>query len=99
MVERDENGHLKKGSILNPNGRPTKSIEENFNALIDKAVSEKDWLEILSVAAKQAKRGDSIARAWLADRRYGKAIQKTELTGEDGDPIVVTLIKHDASQS
>jgi len=72
MVERDENGHLRKGSILNPRGRPKKEREVEYYRILVTTVSKEDWMAIILKAVDQAKRGDAVARKWLADYIAGE---------------------------
>lgn len=52
--------------------------------LIKAAVSPEDWTAIATKAAEQAKAGDPVARAWLADRLIGKVAQGVEHGGSIG---------------
>lgn len=86
-MERDESGRFVAGnSISKKGGRPPRAAEDDFISLIDSAVTSNDWREIIGRAVVQAKRGDSTARAWLTDRRYGKAKERSEVeaTGDLG---------------
>ena len=91
MPDRDERGRFAKGNVGSP-GRKPKAVEDDFLALIDSAVSADDWRAIIRRACDLAKRGDTAARAWLTDRRYGKPRERTENTGADGGPLIVTII-------
>lgn len=52
------------------------------------AVTFDDWRTIVKKAVTQAKRGDHMARKWLGDYLMGTPVQKTELTGADGAPLI-----------
>jgi hypothetical protein len=94
MVLKDPTtGRFIKGASGNPGGRPKDGL--SITALIDSVVSENDWLFIIGTLKKRARRGDVKAIEMLMDRRFGKAMQKTEVTGADGDSIFVTL-KHES---
>lgn len=83
MAKRDPaTGKFIKGESGNPGGR-TKGL--SITALIDKAVSERDWYDIINVLLTRAKRGDLKAIEMITDRRFGKASQP--ITGEGGGPI------------
>lgn len=68
-------------------GRPRKEREDRFYEVAVSAVSFKDWREIIDAAVKQAKRGDTAARKFLADYLMGTPVQRTELSGKDGGVI------------
>jgi hypothetical protein len=58
-------------------------------------VSIDDWKEIITKAVTDAKRGDSVARKFLADYIIGPPVEKKQITGADGDAIIVTLLGQD----
>lgn len=81
---------FKKGESGNPNGRPKKlpPIKE----LIEKTLGEeKNGLTgidaIFKVLLSKAVKGDLKASQMLLDYYYGKATQKTEITGAEGEKI------------
>jgi hypothetical protein len=86
--QRDENGRFVKGHKGGP-GRPKRSTEEKYLAALSRRVTLKDWEKIIDVAIARAKTGDSTARQWLSDYLMGKPVQRQEVTGADGGPIVV----------
>lgn len=88
MVERDDNGQLKKGSVLNPKGRPKKEREQQYHEIMVSVVTPAEWRAIVVKAVEQAKRGDSVARKWLADYLIGPPVERKEVTGADGGPLV-----------
>jgi len=75
MVQRGEHGQLKKGSVLNPKGRSKRATEEAYLDILKKEVTVNDWREIVQKAIIDAKRGDSVARKFLADYIIGTPIQ------------------------
>jgi len=86
---------FKKGQSGNPKGRPKKEYEIEYANVIQSACSISDWKEICKVAISQAKRGDEKARKWLSDNLVGLPIQKSEIAGSDGKPIVIKLVDDD----
>jgi hypothetical protein len=91
MVLKDpETGRFVKGASGNPGGRPKSEL--SITALIDSVVSENDWLFIIGVLKKRARRGDVKAIEMLMDRRFGKAIQVNEHTGKDGSAIRIEYV-------
>lgn len=96
-VERDENGRLKKGSILNPGGHPAKRdklighwVREQIEDLVEGhkvikrlvEIMEKDKNSIAAVAAAKL----------LLEYGYGKPAQRVEMTGADGEPLRQVII-------
>lgn len=79
MVQRDENGKVKPGSVLNPHGRPKKEREVKFYELTLNSVTFDDWKEIIEKAVRQAKNGDAVARKWLSDYLMGPPVQRSEV--------------------
>jgi len=92
MVARDETGKFAKGNEGGP-GRPKKEREERFYEITVTTVTLDDWRAIVAKAVTDAKRGDAVARKWLADYLVGPPVQKQELTGKDGTPIEVIHVK------
>jgi hypothetical protein len=97
MVTRGEKGQLQKGSVLNPKGRPKKEREHTYLEIMVTSVTTDDWREIVNKAKDQAKRGDALARKWLADYLIGPPVQKQELTGADNGPLTVRFVDTDAT--
>jgi len=83
---------FKKGQVANPHGRPKKTVEVEYANAIQSACTVKEWLEICKVAKQQALRGDEKARKWLSDNLVGLPVQKNEITGADGNNIVVKIV-------
>lgn len=92
MVARDETGKFAKGNEGGP-GRPKKEREERFYEITLTAVTYEDWKAIVTKAVTDAKRGDAVARKWLADYLMGPPVQRQELTGKDGAAIEVIHVK------
>jgi stage V sporulation protein SpoVS len=90
VIEHDGRGKFAKGNRGGP-GRPKKEREEKFYEILVTSVSASDWQAIISKAVDQAKRGDAVARKWLADYLIGPPIEKKEISGSDGGAIFVTL--------
>ena len=91
MTDRDASGKFTKGNTGNPGGRPKSDL--SITALIDAVVTVDDWKFIIEAQVKRARRGDNKAIEWLTDRRFGKAIQATQLTGADGGPVQITRVE------
>lgn len=83
---RDEHGRFIQGHKSN-GGRKARAVEQTYLDVTLGAVSLDDWREIVGKARDQAKRGDSTARKWLSDYILGLPVQRTELSGPDGEPL------------
>ena len=86
MAERDESGRFVKGHSGGP-GRPKKERELRFLEITLAACTFDDWKAVVKKAIDQAKRGDAVARKWLADYLIGSPVQRQEITGADGGAI------------
>ena len=86
---------FQKGQSGNPNGRPRK-LPELDRLIADVLGEEKDGMTaaeaILKKLRQMASQGNLKAADMLLDRAYGKATQKTEVTGADGEPLAGTFI-------
>ena len=91
MTDRDASGKFVKGNTGNPGGRPKSDL--SIIALIDAVVTAEDWKFIIEAQVKRARRGDNKAIEWLTDRRFGKAIQATQITGADGGPVQISRVE------
>lgn len=92
MTDRDPNsGKFVKGVSGNPGGRPKSDI--SITALIDAAVTEADWKFIIAALLKKARRGDVKATEMLMDRRFGKPVQQTQLSGAGGEALSVRIVQ------
>ena len=91
MVDRDpDTGRWIKGGPAGP-GRKPRPVEERYLDLFKSTVSEADWKEIILVTVKQAKKGDAVARKFIADYLIGQPVQRHELGGEGGGAILVQV--------
>lgn len=96
--QRDEKGRFIAGHSGNPRGRLPKGREVKFFDLTVSSVSRQDWEAIVNKAKDQAKRGDAVARKWLADYLVGQAVSRIDNerlnanteAGEDDRPTQLT---------
>ena len=72
-------------------GRKPRPVEERYLELLRQTVTEQDWVTIVQTASARAKAGDNVARQWLSDWVLGKPVERHELTGADGEPIMVVV--------
>lgn len=89
----------KKGESGNPKGRPKGTLRDIKVVLQDLLSQEKNGTQLIdglmSVVVNKALKGDLKAVDMLLSYSYGKATQRTEITGAEGEPIE---IKHDLSK-
>lgn len=80
---RDNKGRFKKGGPGGP-GRAPRARELEYLDVTVSAVSMDDWKAIIHKAVDQARRGDSVARKFLADYLMGTPEQraKVEMQGQ-----------------
>jgi len=97
-MTRDEKGRFVVGNPGNPDatGRPPKDRETRYLEVTLNTVTFDDWKDIVGKARDQAKRGDAVARKWLADYLIGAPVQRTELTGEDGGALRI-FVRYDGA--
>jgi hypothetical protein len=93
-VERDKQGHFIKGNGGGP-GRPKRPKEEKYWRILLTSVSADDWRAIVDKAVEQAKRGDAVARKWLADYLVGPPVERKEITGADGKALRIEIVDVD----
>ena len=77
---------FKPGQSGNPKGRPKKGTA--FAERIREAITDEEWLAIITKAKEQAIDGDRSARDFLIDRTEGKPNQKIDITEHDPDEVV-----------
>ena len=89
----------KKGETGNPKGRPKGTLRDIKVVLQDLLSQEKNGTQLIdglmSVVVNKALKGDLKAVDMLLSYTFGKATQRTEITGAEGEPIEV---KHDLSK-
>jgi hypothetical protein len=90
MIERETNGRFKDGNPGGP-GRPRRAIEREYLAALSDAISPDDWREVVARAVADAKKGDPVARTWLAKYVLGEtppslaALAADEMGGRTAD--------------
>ena len=85
---RDDKGRFIKGHGKT-GGRQKRAVEESYLELFKNAVSEPDWLAIIQRAVADAKRGDSVARKFIADYLIGAPVQR--VGGADGENLEILV--------
>ena len=78
----------KQGECPNPGGKPKHDVASAFA----RAVIEGSLGAAFIGFTRQLAKGNAYAFTQLAERGYGKLIQKQELTGKDGGPLEITEI-------
>ena len=90
-----EHTKFKKGQSGNPKGRPKSALRDIKDVLKDLLSQEKNGTQLIdglmSVVVNKALKGDLKAVDMLLSYSYGKATQRTEITGAEGEKIDFTI--------
>jgi len=87
---RDNHGRFVKGHKSN-GGRLPVMREVKYYDILKSTVTFDDWQAIVVRAVYDAKRGDGVARKWLADYLIGPPVERKEITGFEGEPLRVLV--------
>lgn len=93
QAERDEKGRFKKGNKISP-GRAPVAREIRYYDILKTSVTFSDWEDIVKKAVNDAKRGDGVARKWLADYLIGPPVEHKDITS-GGKPIDFSKMSDD----
>jgi len=88
MDGRSKNGGARPGA-----GRKSKSIEAGLNDLLDSIWTPERKTQTIEKIAFRAEQGDLEAAKFLFAYRFGKPIDRIEVTGEDGGPVQIQMIE------
>jgi hypothetical protein len=78
----------KKGQSGNPGGRPKKDFAAEFARKVLEANGDENLLnQYANGFAKQLRKGNAYTFKELAERGFGKLVEKKELTGANGGPV------------
>lgn len=88
-------GHkLATGGVRSGAGRKS----EDFKTALGKAIEENDILGgVIKMASGQIEVSDKVrlsASLWLLEMHNGKPAQGVQLSGSDGEPIIVEIVNH-----
>lgn len=83
---------FQKGVSGNPAGRPKRETERAYLEILKSVCTPARWQKICEVAVVHAEDGDKDARKWVSDNLIGVPVQRTELTGIEGGPVVIKEI-------
>ena len=81
----------KHGGARPNSGRKSKREEDKLTSLFDAAITEEDLIAAFKAVVRSAKLGNVQALKELLDRRFGKVVDKTEVTGQDGGAMQIIL--------
>ena len=88
---RDDKGRFATGNGGGP-GRPKKEREVEYYRIMQTLCTSSDWATIVAKAVEQAKRGDAVARKFLADYLIGPPVERKEISGDNGGPIILKVV-------
>lgn len=92
MGNRDpKTGKFVQGKSGNPGGRA-----KGITSLIDSAISEADWKELIGIVIDMGRRNNLKAIEMLLDRRWGKPLQSIS-NGDDDDKFRIVVRLKDAN--
>lgn len=80
MVERGEGGKLKKGSVLNPRGRPKRTEEESYNAVLLAVANPDRFQAALEKQMQKAERGDLDSFRYIC-KLLGLEVENKNISG------------------
>lgn len=96
-IERNPDGTVKAGSVLNPNGRPKrKTLTEMIHAKLDD--TEGGWETLVNIVLAKVREGDKDLIKALWEYTDGKPTQRQELTGKDGAELTGLVIVKNGSK-
>ena len=95
QLGRDKNGRFVKGH-KSTGGRAPVAREVRYYEILQSSCTFADWDDICKKAVTDAKRGDSVARKWLADYLIGPPVERKDITSGD-EPLKVVLVYADDS--
>lgn len=95
-IARNSDGTLKKGVVLNPNGRPvgSRDFATDFDEAVEEIAKDNNMTKsearklLLKVAYKNAKDGNYSFYKDIHDRIYGTAQNNVNLSGELTEKII-----------
>jgi hypothetical protein len=85
-------GRKKNGGVRRGSGRKRKFDEAELMRVMDAACDFEDRVKLFRVQVSRAQTGDTQAAALVLSYMYGKPIQRQEVTGADGEPLVPTTV-------
>jgi hypothetical protein len=82
------------GKSGNPSGRAKRTQEELdlINACKEKTADALGVIEQIMLNGENERNRLSAAQ-YIIDRAYGKAVQQTELSGKDGEPFTIQIVR------
>jgi hypothetical protein len=81
MVDRDEKGKVKQGSVLNPKGRPKRTDEEKFTSVLLAVATPARFQVALDRQMKKAEMGDLESFKYIC-KLLGMEVDRKEINGD-----------------
>lgn len=81
----------KRGGARKGAGRKPKVVEKNLHDLLADACPDEHVITIFRVMTAQAQAGDTKAAALLLGYKFGKPIERQEITGANGEGIKIVV--------
>ena len=96
MTERESNGHFAKGNQAakgnkGGTGRPRRSVEEQWLAILRDVVDPEAVEKVFRVGLSRAMAGDIAWAKLLLSYGIGLPIQRTEISGPEGNVLHINL--------
>jgi hypothetical protein len=90
-MTRDEKGRFIKGHEKT-GGRKSRAYEDAVMELFKKVVTPDKQRKIIEKAVDLAAHGDQAARKFIFDYLIGPPVQRSEVSGNDGEPMIIKVI-------
>jgi hypothetical protein len=80
-IERESNGHFKRGQSGNPGGSPSPTHGRRYRKILDQELTDDKLTKIIRSLISRAEKGEPWAVKELLNRLYGKPVQAHLIEG------------------